>query len=82
MKNEERTVSVEFTEEEIDDLIEELISANDLLTKATDEQIRDLHKNENEDVQQMYVNLHNARIKTINDTLNKLMAKSDYYSVG
>lgn len=38
-------IMVEFTQDEIDDLIDEMISMESLLSNATDMQIRKLHKN-------------------------------------
>lgn len=75
MSNEK--VLVEFEQEELDDLIDELIKVSDLLENGT-EQLK--IKYENDEYGHFYLNLHNARIKTINDTLEKLLPKSDYYN--
>ena len=80
MENEK--IMVEFNQEEIDDLIDEMINIKNLLSHATDKQIKQLHKNESEDVQEMFVSLHHHRIKFGDDMINKLAPHSTFLAEG
>lgn len=74
---ENNLISIEFTQEEIDDLIEELISTSSLLANCKDEQIRNLHIDESRDVQDMFVSLHNFRKEFTENMINKLANYTD-----
>lgn len=70
---EDEVVSIDFTLDEIDGLIEEFLKIEKLLKNGTQYLEEDYKDDENKD---FYLRLHCYRLELIKNTLTKLMEKS------
>ena len=69
----EKVISIEFTGEELTDLIEELMCVEKLITKVLDRETLDLHKDKTPEMQEIYLRMHKNRVKFLQDMIDKLL---------